>query len=108
MALWIDKNWKPLIKGHLSHAFCGRGFFAFLFVEKDRDLIFRSGPYFMGSRDMYLNIRNPDFNPENDISLAVLVWVRLPYLPLYCWNNETMRAINNSLGKYIYRAEPRD
>jgi hypothetical protein len=34
MATWIDKNWTPLIKGHLSHSFCARVFFAFLFEEK--------------------------------------------------------------------------
>ena len=37
------------MKGHLSHSY-GKVFFAFLFEEKeDRDLIFRSGLYFMGS-----------------------------------------------------------
>jgi hypothetical protein len=60
MAIWIDKNWKPHLKGNLSHFLCGRGFFAFLFEDKsDRDLIFRSRPYFMGSRGMYLNSWTP-------------------------------------------------
>jgi hypothetical protein len=109
MAIWIDKNWKPHLKGNLSHFLCGRGFFAFLFEDKsDRDLIFRSGPYFMGSRGMYLNSWTPDFSPENDIPNAVPVWVRLPFLPLHCWNNETIRSIGNTLGKYIDRAEPKD
>jgi hypothetical protein len=68
MALWVDRNWKPLIKGQLSHAFCNKVFFAFLFEEKeDKDLIFRSGPYFMGSRGMYLNRWTPDFCLENDV-----------------------------------------
>jgi hypothetical protein len=36
--------------------FCGRGFYAFLFETKeDKDLIFRNGPYFFGSRGMFLN-----------------------------------------------------
>jgi hypothetical protein len=40
------------------------GFFAFLFEKKeDRDLIFHSGPYFMGERGMYLNKWTPDFSP---------------------------------------------
>jgi hypothetical protein len=42
----------------------------FLFeVKEDKDLIFRSGPYFMDSRGMYLNRRMLDFIPENDISV---------------------------------------
>jgi hypothetical protein len=72
-------------------AFCGKGFFAFLFEKKeDRDLIFHSGPYFMGTRGMYLNKWTPDFSPENDIPSAVPVWVRLPFLPLHYWNDETI------------------
>lgn len=56
MALWIDKNWRAFIKGHFSHSFCDKGFFAFLFKEKeDPDLIFRRDPYFMRSTCMYLN-----------------------------------------------------
>jgi hypothetical protein len=109
MALWVDKNWKPLIKGNLSHAFCGRGYFAFLFETKeDMDLIFRSGPYFMGTRGMYFNRWTLDFNPENDIPSAVLVWVCLRYLPLHYWNDETVRVIGNTLGKYIDRTEPKE
>jgi hypothetical protein len=36
-------------QGKMSSAFCGKGFFVFLFENKaDMDLIFRSDPYFMG------------------------------------------------------------
>jgi hypothetical protein len=106
---WVDKNWSPLIQGKVSSSFCGKGFFLFLFETKtDRDLIFRSGPYFMGARGLYLNSWNLDFNPENDIPSVVPVWVRLPFLSFHCWNDETIRSIGNTLGRYIDRAEPRD
>jgi hypothetical protein len=109
MHIWLEANWRKLIKGQLSAAFCGKGFFAFLFEKKeDRDLIFHSGPYFMGARGMYLNKWTPDFSPENDIPSAVPVWVRLPFLPLHCWNDETIRNIGNTLGKFIDRSEPKD
>jgi hypothetical protein len=109
VALWIEKYWKPHLKGKLSHSFCGRGFYAFLFEDKmDRDLIFRSGPYFMGAHGMYLNRWTLDFNLENDIPSVVPVWVFLPFLPLHCWNDGTLRAIGNSLGKYIDHGEPKD
>jgi len=74
----------------------------FLFEEKDdRDLIFYNDPYFMGSRGMYINRWTLKFYPENDVPSTVLVWVFLPYLPLYCWNDEVIRSISNPLGKYI-------
>jgi hypothetical protein len=62
----------------------------------------------MGSRGLYLNRWTPEFFPENDIPKAVPVWVRLPYLPLHCWNDETIQNIGNTLGKFIDRVEPKD
>jgi hypothetical protein len=49
-----------------------------------------------------------DFIPENDIPSVVPVWVHLPYLPLHYWNDDMVQSIGNALGKYIYRAKPRD
>jgi hypothetical protein len=77
-------------------------------IKSDRDLIFRNGPYFMGTRGMYLNQWTPDFSPENDIPSVVPVWVRLPFLPLHCWNDETIKNIGNALGRFIDRVEPHD
>jgi hypothetical protein len=72
------------------------------------DLIFCSGPYFMGARGMYLNKWTPDVSPENDIPSGILVWVMIPFLPLHYWNDETLKNIGNSLGKYIDCVEPRE
>jgi hypothetical protein len=103
----VGKNWKPLIKGLLNQFFCGRGFFTFLFeIKEDKDLIFRSGPYFLGARDMYLNKWTPDFSLENGVPTVVLVWVELPHIPLHCWSDDALRSIGNSIGRYIDKVEP--
>lgn len=34
--------------------------------------------------------------------------MRLPHLPLHCWNLESMETIGNKLGKYIDRVERRE
>ena len=62
----------------------------------------------MGPQGLYLNKWMPYFDLCQDVPLAVLVWVRLPHLPLHCWNPESIEAIGNKLGKYIDRAERRD
>ena len=63
--LWIEKNWKPLIKGEVISSFCGKGFYTFHFENRSyQDLVFRSGPYFMGARGLYLNQWIPSFNPD--------------------------------------------
>jgi hypothetical protein len=92
-----------------SSFLCGKGFFAFLFeFKEDRDLIFRSGQYFLGARGLYLNKWSLDFNPENDIPSAVPMWFKLPHFPLHCWRDVSLRCIINTLGKYIDIAEPRE
>jgi hypothetical protein len=92
----------------MSHSFCVRGFFSFIFEEKeDQDLIFIRGAYFMGACGMYLNRWMLYFNMENDIPLAVPVWFLLPFFRLHFWNEETLMAIGNSIGQYIDKGEPK-
>jgi hypothetical protein len=98
-----------LIKGKLTHYFCGRGFYAFIFeVEEDKDLIFRNDPYFFSTRGMYLNCWTPNFNPKHNVPLAISVWVHLLHLPLQCQNEDTMHSIKDSLGRYIHKSKLRD
>jgi len=53
-----------MIQGQMSATFCGKGFFSFLFEKKeDTDLIFHSGPYFMGEIGKYLKKWNLYFSP---------------------------------------------
>ena len=52
---WMEDHWKMLIQGNVTLYAVGRGFFVFGFTKKaDRDLVFRSGPYFMGSKGLFL------------------------------------------------------
>jgi hypothetical protein len=71
-------------------------------------LIICIGLYFMGERGMYLKKWTLDFSPKNDIPSTVPVWVRFPFLPLHCANDETLKNIGNLLGKFIDRVEPRE
>ena len=56
---------------------------------------------------MYLNKWDLSFDPEKDIPTTVPVWVKLPHLPLLGLNDEDLRAIGNTLGKYIDKSEPK-
>ena len=103
---WIQRNWRPQLKNSVTCYPVGRGFFIFEFISKeDRDLVFRNGPYFMGSQGLYLNKWTPDFNAEVDVPKEVPVWVRLPNLPVHCWTSQTLEKVGNALGKYIDKAE---
>ena len=62
----------------------------------------------MGPQEIYLNKWTLDFNPNQDVPSVLPVWVRLPHLPLHCWNPGSLEEIGNTLGKYIDRIERRD
>ena len=94
-------------KGEVVQKFCGKGC-VFLFEHKeDRDIIFWNGPYFMGPMGMYLTQWNASFDPEKDIPKVILVWVKLSHLPLHYLGDDDPKAIQNTLGKFIDRAEPK-
>jgi hypothetical protein len=106
---WIQRNWRPLITNSVTCYAVGRGYFIFEFIsQEDRDLIFRNGPYFMGTQGLYLNRWTPSFDPASEVPKDVPVWVRLPNLPIHCWNPSSLQAIGNGLGRYIDRADPKD
>ena len=98
-----------MISEGITSKLIGKGYFVFLFESSaDRDLIFRNRPYSLGPQGLYLNKWNLEFDLNQDIPSVVPVWVRLPHLPLHCWNSGSLEAIGNTLGKYIDRADKRD
>jgi hypothetical protein len=70
-----------------------------------QSLVLNSGPYFMGPQGIYLNQWTPDFDPVVDVPKVVLVWVRLPNLPIHCWNPSSLQTIGNRLGRFINKAD---
>lgn len=62
----------------------------------------------MGPQDLYLNQWTLDFDLTQDVPSIVPVWVRLPHLPMHCWNPKSLEFIGNKLGKYINQQERRD
>lgn len=99
----------PLTKEGIKIYFIGKCFFVFIFEsEKDRNLIFKNEPYFMGPQGLYLNKWLPNFDLVQDVPSAIPVWLRLPHLPLHYWNQKSLQIINNGLGKYIDQAARKD
>lgn len=108
---WIEKNCNALIKGSLNQYLCGRGFFTFLFkLKEDKDLIFKTKPYFLGARGIYLNKWTPDFIPENNVLSTVPMWVQLQLVTsspsLLEWWCPSLHG--NSIGCHIDWAEPKE
>ena len=62
----------------------------------------------MGPQGLYMNKWTLDFDLAQYVPSAVPFWVRLPHLPLHCWNQKSLQTIGNSLGKYIDQAVRKD
>lgn len=71
-------------------------------------MIFRNGLFFMGNQGLYLESLTLVSNRENDVPSIFPVWVKLPHIPLHCWDEYTLRNVGNALGKYIDRATIKD
>ena len=62
----------------------------------------------MGPQGIYINKWTPNFDPTQDVPSFVPVQVRLPDIPLHCWNSESLETIGNNLNKYIDMVERKD
>ena len=59
----------------------------------------------MGTQGLYLNRWTLYFDPEFDVPKEFPIWVRLPKLPVHCWNIQTLEKVGNVLGRYIDKDE---
>ena len=104
---WIADFWTLRIQSQESLFASGRGYFLFLFLNKEScNLIFHFGPYFMGSRGIYLSSCCLDFNLKEDI-IATLLWVKLSHFPIIFWDESSLKYIGKKLGIFINKVEPK-
>jgi hypothetical protein len=68
--------------------------------KEERDLIFISGPYFMGSKGMFLTHWTLDFDLDMEISISPIC-LRLPHLPIISWDESSLKSIGDKMGQYI-------
>ena len=61
----------------------------------------------MGKIGMYPNKWDLAFDPEKYFPSSIPFWFKLPHLSLQCWNDEGLKTIGNSLGKYIDKSDPK-
>lgn len=62
----------------------------------------------MGPKGLYLNKWTLGFDHTQNMPSIVPVWVRLPHLPLYCWNQKSLQTIGNTLENNIDQAVRKD
>jgi hypothetical protein len=53
---WVGEQWTPKINGQVTAFASSQEVYIFIFLNKEEgDMIFKSGPYFMGYREMFMS-----------------------------------------------------
>nr|POE45025.1 uncharacterized protein CFP56_76957 [Quercus suber] len=77
---------------------CGQ---IFLSLREDHDAVLKKAPWFIG--EYFLSIRPwvPDFRPDTTNISSVVVWVRLPKLPIEYYDAEALKEIGQAIGTIL-------
>ena len=92
--------WKPSRK--MDCIDLGSGFFLIKFtLNEDHARVLKGGPWFVGRH--YLSIRGweQNFRPKNANISSVVVWVRLPSLPIEYYELLVLRDIEKAIGPIL-------
>lgn len=95
---WIRKTWNP--EGDFDILLVANNFLMVNFsCIVDRNQAFKGGPYFYNHVGLFIKQLHMGFNSAEEIPSLILVWVRLPRLPLECWRRDILQMIALLLGK---------
>jgi hypothetical protein len=98
---WISTTWMPLLGYSPEVLYLKRGWFGFHCRTPEDATLLLSSYWVIDGSSLMLKRWRLAFSPEKDYFLLRHLWVLLPGLPLHFWNEEALRAIGDSLGKFI-------
>ncbi|XP_070039159.1 uncharacterized protein [Nicotiana tomentosiformis] len=82
------------------------GYFVVCFNSlEDKDDVLCSRPYTINSKPIIIKAWTPIFNFYSKVLQTIPLWVKLPNLPLSCWERETLSRIGSGLGVPVYADE---
>jgi hypothetical protein len=98
---WILTAWAPLIGYCPEVLYLKKGWLCFLCRTPEDASLLLSSTWVFGGSSLMLKRWRMAFNPDSDYFQFRHLWVLLPGLPLHFWTKEAIRAIGDSLGKFI-------
>lgn len=94
-------NWQGLL-GTVTIERLGNLWFRIIFTqEEDLVYVLDNRPWFVKGRIFHLRRWTPSFSATYAKMDKLIVWVRLPFLPLHLWDPDTLERIVQVLGRYI-------
>ncbi|KAH6835505.1 hypothetical protein C2S53_006376 [Perilla frutescens var. hirtella] len=93
--LHLCNSWNVQVRFHALPT----GWIIFIFGnEFDSQRVLQSGPYFVEGRPLVMKSMPECFEFEDEMIKTVPVWIRLPSLPLDCWNGAALSKIASKVG----------
>ena len=87
--------WKP--RGRMDYVDLEKEFFLIRFEKmEDYDRVLKGG--FIGEHFLSNKVWEPSFRPSTTCVSSVVVWVRLPELPIEYYDNEILAKIESTIG----------
>jgi hypothetical protein len=98
---WIKLNWLPLLGYSPEVLYLKKAWLGFHCNSPEDETLLLSSLWAFDGSSLMLKRWRLAFNPDTDFFQLRHVWVLLPGLPLQLWNEGALRAIGDSLGKFI-------
>ncbi|XP_020696269.1 uncharacterized protein LOC110109514 [Dendrobium catenatum] len=99
MVAWeVRRQWSMFGKFHFTSLV--KGWFLFALGSTDSmEAILSGGPWFVNGNIISMEKWSPEFSPLSMKGLTSPIWVRMPHLPLHCWDEKNIARIASMIGK---------
>ncbi|XP_020676334.1 uncharacterized protein LOC110095229 [Dendrobium catenatum] len=96
----LRKQWRQFGQFHFTTL--GKGWFlcSFSLAEMVED-VNSGGPWFVNEHIVRMEKWTPEFNSSTIKGLTSPIWIRMPNLPLQCWDEKNVACISSRIGKPI-------
>ncbi|XP_020701446.1 uncharacterized protein LOC110113283 [Dendrobium catenatum] len=97
----LQKQWSRFGNFHLTTF--GLDWILYSFTKPEAvEEILEGGPWFIGGNIIELDRWYPNVSPESLKGLTAPIWIRMPNLPLHCWDEQNIYRIASKIGTLIY------
>jgi hypothetical protein len=101
MVDWMHSAWKEQLGYVPEIVELNRNWFAFTFLQPEHTKWALGKPWSVNNSPLLLKPWSPLFDASKERMDIILVWVRLPALPLHFWSLEHFKLIGNFLGDFL-------
>ncbi|XP_020701168.1 uncharacterized protein LOC110113082 [Dendrobium catenatum] len=97
----LRRHWNKFGNFHMTSL--GMNWILCSFIsEEAMDEVLNGGPWYVGGYIVGMDKWSTSFNPNSFNGITAPVWIRLPCLPLYCWDEENITRIASKIGVPMY------